>query len=96
VFNARSADQFQYHIRTFSTTFPDLRQDGINDWNASLLKEFRFGEGKYLQLRCEAFNAINRAKFGAPNTTATNSAFGMITAQANRPRMLQLVGRIVF
>jgi hypothetical protein len=95
-FNARSADQFQYHIRTFSTTFPDLRQDGINDWNASLLKEFNFGEGKYLQLRCEAFNAINRAKFGAPNTTATNSAFGLITAQANRPRMLQLVGRIVF
>jgi hypothetical protein len=96
VFNTRSADQLQYHIRTFSTTFPDLRQDGINDWNASALKEVRFGEGKYVQLRCEAFNVVNHPTFGAPNTTATSTAFGSITSQANRPRMLQLVARIVF
>jgi hypothetical protein len=29
-FDTKSADAFQYHIRTFSTTFPNLRQDGIN------------------------------------------------------------------
>ena len=34
----KSADQFQFHIRTFSTTFPNLRQAGINNLDASLLK----------------------------------------------------------
>jgi len=95
-FDARSANQFQYHIRTFSTTFQNLRKDGTNDWNGALMKQFTFGDKKYLQLRCEAFNLINHPTFAAPNTTATNSGFGVITAQANRTRMVQLVGRLVF
>jgi hypothetical protein len=96
VFDTKSANQFQYHIRTFSTTFGNLRADGINEWNGSLLKNFNFHEGKYLQLRCEAFNMVNHPTFAAANTTATNSVFGTITSQANRPRMMQLVARIVF
>jgi hypothetical protein len=39
---------------------------------------------------------VNHPVFGAPNTTATNSAFGTITTQANRPRMMQFVARVVF
>jgi hypothetical protein len=96
-FDVKSADQFQYHIRTFSTTFQDLRRDGINDVNLSVLKEFSFGERKkLLQLRGEAFNAINHPTFAAPNTQVSNSAFGTITSQANRTRVVQLVGRFVF
>ena len=95
-FDTKSADTFQYHIRTFSTTFPNLRQDGINQWDQSLLKRFAMGEKSYLQLRLEAFNLLNHPSFSAPNTTANSSGFGTITAQANRTRTIQLGGRIVF
>ena len=95
-FDTAAANQFQYHIRTFSTAFADVRSDGINDWAASLLKKFSLGERSYLQLRVESFNFINHATFAAANTTVTNSAFGTITSQANRPRTFQLVARIVF
>jgi hypothetical protein len=95
-FDTKAADQFQYHIRTFSTTFGNLRQDGINQWDASALKQFAIGERAYFQLRGEAYNVVNHATFAAPNTTVTNSQFGLITAQSNRPRTLMLAGRFVF
>jgi hypothetical protein len=95
-FDTKSADQFQYHIRTFSTTFPNLRADGINEWSPSLSKRFSITEKMNLQLRLEAYNVLNHPVFSAPNTTATNSGFGTITTQANRPRTLQLGARFVF
>lgn len=95
-FDTKSADQFQYHIRTFSTTFPNLRQDGINDWSPSISKRFFIREQMNLQLRLEAYNVLNHPTFSAPSTTASSSGFGMITTQANRPRTLQLGARFVF
>jgi hypothetical protein len=91
-----TANQFQYHIRTFSTTFPNLRQDGINNFDTSLLKNFRFTESSYFQLRLEAFNVVNHPTFAAPNTVATNASFGIINTQANRPRTIQIGARFVF
>ena len=96
LFDTKSGDAFQYHIRTFSTTFPNLRADGINQWDQSMLKRFGMGERAYLQIRAEAFNLLNHPTFSAPSTTANSSGFGTITAQANRPRTLQLGARIVF
>jgi len=95
-FDTKAANQYQYHLRTFSTSFADARTDGINDWSASMSKRFNFGERRSLQIRGEGFNIVNHATFGAANTTATNAAFGTITSQANRPRLLQMVARIVF
>lgn len=95
-FDTKAAEQFQYHIRTFSSTFGDLRQDGINQFDVSALKQIRIRERAYFQLRCEAYNVVNHPTFAAPNTTATNSQFGLITAQSNRPRTLMLSGRFVF
>ncbi len=95
-FDTKSTDQFQYHIRTFSTTFPNLRQDGINDWSPSVSKRFFIKEQMNLQLRLEAYNVLNHPTFSAPSTTASSSGFGMITTQANRPRTLQLGARFVF
>jgi hypothetical protein len=86
----------QFHIRSFPTTFGNLRQDSINNINASLLKRFNINERAYLQLRFEVFNLLNRTQFAAPNVTATSTAFGGITAQANLPREIQIGGRIVF
>jgi len=96
-FDTKSTDAFQYHIRTFPTMISSLRMDGINQFDPSLLKRISFTEKAYLQLRFEAFNALNHPVFPAPNTTATGSSFGTISgAQANRPRSIQLGARIVF
>ncbi len=95
-FDTKSADQFQYHIRTFSTTFPNLRADGINEWSPSVSKRFSITEKTSLQLRFEAYNVLNHPVFSPPNTTVTNSGFGTITTQANRPRTIQLGARFVF
>jgi hypothetical protein len=95
-FDTKTADQFAYHIRTFSTTFSSLRGDGTNELNASVLKRFDVAERKYFQLRIECFNVANHPSFAFPNLAPTNSAFGLITAQSNRSRSLQLGARFVF
>lgn len=95
-FDTKSADQLQYHIRTFPTAFPNLRVDNINEWSPSVSKRLAIGERVSLQLRAEAYNVLNHPNFGPPNTTATNSGFGTITTQANKPRVMQLGARIVF
>jgi hypothetical protein len=95
-FDTVAADTLQYHIRTFPTTFSNLRMDGILDWDSSVLKRIRFTEKAYMQLRLESYNTLNRPTFAAPSTTASNSAFGTITATANRFRTIQLGVRIVF
>ncbi len=96
LFATNSANTFAYHIRTFSTTFPNIRQDGLNEWDPSVLKNVTVTEKSYLQLRFEFFNVLNHATFAAPNTTATNASFGLITSQANRPRTIQMGARFVF
>jgi hypothetical protein len=96
LFDTKSADAFNYHLRTFSTAFSNLRADGINQWDPSILKSFAFAERKYVEIRVEAYNVLNHPVFAAPSTTASNSAFGTITATANRFRTIQLGGRFVF
>ncbi len=98
VFDTLSTDQFQYHLRTFSTTFGNLRADGINSLDSSLLKRFALSsEGrKFFELRGEVFNVANHPVFAAPNTQATSSAFGTISSTVNRFRTLQVSARLVF
>jgi hypothetical protein len=74
-----------------------VRQDGINNLDASVLKDFAFPRGAYFQLRFETFNALNHASFSAPTvSSATSSSFGTITSVSNSPRAVQLGGRLVF
>jgi hypothetical protein len=96
-FDTKTADAFNYHLRTFPSMIASLRQDGINQWDPSLLKRISFTEKAYLQLRFEAFNVVNHPVFPSPNMNSTNALFGTISgAQANRPRSIQLGARIVF
>lgn len=95
-FNTNSAQQLSDNIRYFGSYFGNLRQDGLNNLDASLLKDIGFTERAHLQLRFEAFNTLNHPVFGAPNLTPTNKDFGMITTQYNLPRNIQLGARIVW
>jgi hypothetical protein len=94
-FDLASADQFEYHLRTFPLTLSSIRQDGINNLDSSILKDFPIKGQAYFQLRFETFNTFNHPLFKAPSVDPT-SKFGLITAQSNTPRQIQLGGRIVF
>ncbi len=98
LFNTNSANGFAYHIRTFSTTYPNVRADGINQWDPSLLKRFEITERAYLQLRFEFFNVLNHPTFGAPNVQWSSgpASFGIINSQSNRPRTIQVGARLVW
>lgn len=58
--------------------------------------KFRALSRRVFRLQADVFNVINHPTFAAPNTTATNTGFGQITSQSNRPRMFQLAARLVF
>jgi len=97
VFDTNKNDQFQFHIRTFPTTFGNFRADGINNLDASILKNFNVTESIYLQLRLEAFNALNHPTFDAAQVSSpVSSSFGVINKQANLSRQVQLGARLVW
>jgi hypothetical protein len=75
-----------------------VRQDGFNNLDASVLKDIKFTEKTYLQLRFETFNTLNHPIFGTPSLTPTSTSFGYITSvfTNSEPRQVQLGGRIVF
>ncbi|MGH9822985.1 MAG: hypothetical protein ACREDR_07025, partial [Blastocatellia bacterium] len=66
------------------------------EWDASIIKNIRIRETKSLQLRVEAFNALNRANFLVGLAQNVNSStFGKITSDV-APRTIQLVGKFQF
>jgi len=83
-----------YNYRTFPLYA--LRADPTNNWDFSLLKNFRIHDRLQIQPRVDAFNAFNRVQFGAPNLSPTSSAFGTITSQQNTNRQLQGGVHILF
>lgn len=91
--------QFVDHYRTLPSTMSWVRQDGYNQLDASILKNFNFTEGKYFQLRFETFNTLNHPTFDPPSvSSASSSSFGVITATSKNslPRQIQIGGRLVF
>jgi len=68
---------------------PDIRVDGVRNFDLSLFKDFRVVERVRVQFRAEFLNAFNTPRFGGPNTSVTSSSFGVISSQANAPRQIQ-------
>lgn len=95
-FNTVSAEQLANNIQTFDNQFNNLRRDPVKQLDMTMSKSFTFAERKYVQIRVEAFNLTNRVTFGAPNTSPTNAAFGMIATQANTPRRIETGLRLVW
>jgi hypothetical protein len=84
------------HIRTFPSQYANLRNDAINQWDASILKNFNFTEHSFFQFRLESFNVNNRPVFSGPNLSPTSGSFGQITGTQNSNRVVQIGARIVF
>jgi hypothetical protein len=64
-----------------------LRGPGINNWDISLLKDFRFSESKSLEFQANFFNAFNHVQFYGPSSTEGASGgsqlFGQVTSDTS-------------
>ncbi|MDR3698163.1 MAG: TonB-dependent receptor [Candidatus Sulfopaludibacter sp.] len=78
---------------TYGTSVPgNVWGPGIVNFDLSLSKAVRFHENLEIQVRADAFDAMNTPHFSNPNTTcctAQSAAFGVITGTST-PRQLQL------
>ena len=81
-----------------SRTDPTLRSPGEANWDFSAFKNFNLTpEGRaHLQFRAEFFNIFNRVQFGYPGQSLGSSSFGVITTQANSPRLVQFALKLAF
>jgi hypothetical protein len=95
-FNTISSQQLSNNIRRFPSRFGNLRQNGPNNFDVSIVKNTAIHERVRLQFRTEMFNALNHVQFGMPNTNPTNSSFGRITLQYNLPRTVQMALRLLW
>src|SRR2546425_429134 len=71
---------------------------GINNFDFSVVKNTYFvtKERVNLQFRAEVFNLWNRVWFGSPGNSLGTPQFGVISTQANEPRLIQLALRFMF
>jgi hypothetical protein len=80
---------------------PNLRGQGINNWDLAIFKRTNFGPGEKfgLEFRTEFFNTFNRVQFVAPNTAcceANNANFGITNNQLNNARLIQFALKFIF
>lgn len=66
------------------------------DWDLMLQKRFLVRENRSLQFRIEAFNVLNRAQFGNPNSNLYSPTFGLITSTQGNPRRMQVALKYQF
>jgi hypothetical protein len=79
------------------------RGPGINNWDVTVSKNFRFGESRYVQFRVETYNTWNHPTFIGVNNNAqfnkagvqTNALLGQVTKDSE-PRAVQIGLKVVF
>jgi hypothetical protein len=73
------------------------RNDGVNEVNLGIFKNFKPTDRTKLQLRCEVFNALNTPRFGNLQTNPSSMRFGqMDPVQLNQARIIQLAVKAYF
>lgn len=78
---------------------PNIRGAGIANYDVSIFKKTQLRENLNMEFRTEFFNVFNRVQFGNPNNTVTsaaNATFGIVSTQANSPRVAQFALRLRF
>jgi len=95
-FERNGGRQLGSNVRYLPSRFSGLRSDGVNNLDASLIKNTRITEHVRAQLRTEFINAFNHTQFAAPNTTPTSGAFGQVSAISRLPRVIQFGLKVLF
>ncbi len=74
----------------------NIRSAGAANFDFSANKQFTLRERLTGKFSVETFNLFNRAQFAAPDSNVNDGAFGVVTRQANLPRVLQFALRLSF
>jgi hypothetical protein len=88
-----------YSYGTDTRTEPNIRADGIKNFDFAFFKNTKFGPDERLgvEFRAEFFNGFNHPQFSPPNSGCCGStSFGQITSQYNLPRVIQFALRFSF
>lgn len=85
----------------YPQTFGDIRNPPVDDVTLGVRKNFRITETMRIQLRMDAFNALNHPRYSNVGTDATSPYFGKVggsatPSAANGPRAIELAGKFYF
>jgi hypothetical protein len=67
-----------------------LKRPGTRSFDASLARTVKIRESHSLNIRFEAFNAVNHPNWDVPNSDPRSTSFGIITATRSNTTMRQL------
>jgi hypothetical protein len=96
LFETNSSRQLVDNLRTFPLYLAGVRAPGLSVADLGLSKKFNLTEHTTLQIRGEAFNALNTPQFSPPSTSVTSTAFGTITGSSQLPRTIEVSARVQF
>ena len=85
-----------FHFGNTPRTFGNARGDWIRNIDLSLQKDTRLVRAATLQIRADAFNMDNTPTFAPPNTSYGSAQFGVVSAQQNTPRSIQLGVKVMY
>ncbi len=86
-----------FQARVFPRFFNGARADGLNQWNANILRRIRLTESVRLELRGDFINLQNRSQMNPPDLSPTSTNFGRITSQTSSlNRFIQVQARLQF
>ena len=102
VFNTAcfTAPTSQFNYGNEGAYDPDIRGQGVTNFDLTGFKRFSIRERYTVEFRAEAFNFANHPRFANPATSLGVAGFGGISqgggSQVNQPRLLQLALKIGF
>ena len=88
--------QTPFSVGNESRTDPQLRTDGVSNWDVSIAKDTPINERFHLMFTAQILNMFNRVQFGQPGLQVRSASFGQITSQINNPRQIQFALRLSF
>jgi hypothetical protein len=87
-----------YSFGTVPRILPDMRQPRYSQTDMAIMKEFRFGETKFVQVRLETQNFFNHPVFqlAGADLDIQSATFGYFSGTSSSPRNVQFGARFVF
>ena len=77
---------FAAYIRNYPTRWGNIRQQGNSELVVGLYKNIAFNSTTRLQLRFDAFNALNHPRFGGPDTILATPASASLSCSRSTRR----------
>jgi hypothetical protein len=92
---------FATHISDNPTTYGTVRNPYQNNWNIGIRKNIPLAKSIYLQMRLDAFNALNHPQGGNVDVAPGDQYFGWVggsnlPSQVNSARVVQVAAKLYY